>query len=214
MGGWTMIPLAALCILIYTAAFRLLAYFANRDWRRLSEEEWQHWVRHPEHARGEVGEIIRYTQDDVRNLDEVHQRFAEVASSKLPAIDRRLVFLNILITIAPLIGLLGTVLGMLLTFQAIGLGGGEMTDMMATGISQALFPPEVGLCVALPGMALVYVIKRKRQQYEAFIARLESSTIRHFKALKLGVHEPASPPVRTRANAPASYLPPGEPATA
>jgi hypothetical protein len=104
---------------------------------------------------------------------------------------------------------------MLLTFQAIGLGGGEMTTQMSAGISQALFPPEVGLCVALPGMALVYVIKRKRQQYEAFIARLESATVRHFKALRLGVHEPASPPVGSGATELASpYLSRGEPATA
>ena len=52
--------------------------------------------------------------------------------------DRNIAFINILVTAAPLIGLLGTVMGMLMTFQSIGLGGGEMAEMMAKGISAAL----------------------------------------------------------------------------
>jgi biopolymer transport protein ExbB len=120
-------------------------------------------------------------------VNEVHNRFAEVAASKLPPLDRRLSSLNLLITVAPLIGLLGTVFGMLMTFKALASGGGELTEAMASGISMALFPPEVGLCVALPGMALVYWIKRKRQEYEAFLARLESATIRIYKARLAGL---------------------------
>jgi biopolymer transport protein ExbB len=154
-----------------------------------------------------VGEIIRYTQDEVRSLGDIHNRFAEVVATKLPVIDRRLVFLNILITSAPLIGLLGTVLGMLVTFQSIALGGGQMSELMSAGISQALFPPEVGLCVALPGLALVYVIKRKRAEYEAFLARLESVTVQHFRR---NFSVPAVPaPVRADAALPvgASLVP-------
>jgi biopolymer transport protein ExbB len=180
-GGWTMIPLAVLSLLIYSQALRLLLYFSARQHRRLPRETWLHWVTRPQEAEGEVGEIIRYTQDEVGTLGDIHNRFTEVKASKLPVIDRRLAFLNILITAAPLIGLLGTVLGMLVTFQSIALGGGQMSEMMSAGISQALFPPEVGLCVALPGLALVYLIKRKRGEYEAFLARLESVTIQHFR---------------------------------
>jgi biopolymer transport protein ExbB len=180
-GGWTMIPLAVLSLLIYSQALRLLLYFSERQHRRLPRETWLRWVSRPEEAEGEVGEIIRYTQDEVRSLGDIHNRFAEVQATNLPPIDRRVVFLNILITAAPLIGLLGTVLGMLVTFQSIALGGGQMSEMMSAGISQALFPPEVGLCVALPGLALVYLIKRKRAEYEAFLARLESVTVQHYR---------------------------------
>ena len=180
-GGWTMIPLALLSLLIYSQALRLLLYFAGRQHARLDRETWLRWVSRPEEAEGEVGEIIRYTQEEARSVADIQSRFAEVIGTKLPVIDRRLVFLNLLITAAPLIGLLGTVLGMLVTFQSIALGGGQMSEMMSAGISQALFPPEVGLCVALPGLALVYLIKRKRAEYEAFLARLESVTVQHFR---------------------------------
>jgi biopolymer transport protein ExbB len=190
MGGWTMIPLALLSLVIYSSALRLLAYFRSRNWSRLDETQWRHWVQHPQEAEGELGEIIRYTQDEVRTADEIHNRFSEVTASKLPPLDQRLGSLNLLITAAPLMGLLGTVYGMLVTFKALALGGGQMTEALASGISMALFPPEVGLCVALPGLALVYLIKRKRQEYEAFLAQLESATLRHWRARRLGIPEP------------------------
>ena len=181
MGGWTMIPLCILSLLIYLSGVRLLMHCSRLQYKGISDDLLQGWVREPDQAQGEVGEIIRYTQDGVRSLGEIHSRFSEVISAKVPTIDRRLTFLNLLVTVAPLLGLLGTVLGMLLTFRALALGGGQLTEQMSSGISQALFPPEVGLCVALPGMMLIYLIKRKRQEYDAFLARMESYTVQLFR---------------------------------
>ena len=180
-GGWTMVPLCFLSILIYGSALKLFLYFAKRDFRRIPESIWGRWVMEPASGRGEIGEIIRYTQDKVKSLEEIQNRFAEVAASKIPHIDRNIAFTNILVTAAPLIGLLGTVMGMLLTFQSIGAGSGEMAEMMAKGISAALFPPEVGLCVALPGLMMVQMLKRKRDEYHAFLAHLETRTAQQFK---------------------------------
>lgn len=180
-GGWVMIPLLVLSLLIYGLAAQMWLYFSKRSFTKVSEDEWRGWVRDPSLGRGEVGEIIRYCQDGVTRPDDIHCRFAEVMISKIPPIDRRLSTLNTLIAAAPLLGLLGTVFGMLVTFQALATGGGKATDMMAAGISQALFPPEVGLCIALPGLMLVHMIKRKRLEYEAFLAHLESYTIQFYK---------------------------------
>lgn len=180
-GGWTLIPLFLLALFIYGSAIRLLMYFRQREFLRCPEETWIQWVRNPKAGEGELGEIIRYTQEDVRSVGDIHNRFLEVMLSKFPFIDRQINFVNLLTTAAPLIGLLGTVTGMLLTFQTIGMGGGELTDRMAAGISAALFPPEVGLCVALPGLAFVYLLKRKRQEYDAFLTHLESQTVQHWK---------------------------------
>jgi biopolymer transport protein ExbB len=180
-GGWVMIPLAVLSVMIYTLAARMILYFNRRGYGKVAANQWQSWVENPRLGEGELGEIIRYTQDDVRTPDDIHCRFAEVIGAKIPSIDRRLSTLNTLIAAAPLLGLLGTVFGMLVTFKALAVGGGKVTDMMAAGISQALFPPEVGLCVALPGLMLVQFIKRKRHEYEAFLAQLESCTIQYYK---------------------------------
>lgn len=183
-----MIPLFILGFMLYASALRLFHYFSIRDYRKIPDRVWISWIESPEKAEGEVGEIIRYTQAGVTKPTQVYNRFAEVTAATMLPIDRHISFLNVLVSAAPLIGLLGTVLGMLMTFQSIGTGGGEMTDMMAKGISAALFPPEVGLCVALPGLMMVYMLKRKRDELAAFIARMESYTTQRIRRLYDGAH--------------------------
>ncbi|MBN9693794.1 MAG: MotA/TolQ/ExbB proton channel family protein [Verrucomicrobia bacterium] len=180
-GGSIMIPLALVAVALYAGGLNLLAYLKRRRFTPSSEAQMREWVAHPEKAEGEVGEIIRYTQDGVRSLNDVSKRFEEVIAAKIPEVDRRLVFLNVLVAAAPLLGLLGTVMGMLVTFKAIAQGGGKTVDAMADGISQALITTEMGLLIALPGMFLAYQIRRRRNEYVGFLASLESISLRHFR---------------------------------
>ncbi len=188
-GGWVMFPLLAICLLMFLVALRLWGRVRSRGFRGLTDSVWSAWVREPARGQGPVGEIIRYTQDDVRCVDDINRRFAEVTVAELGPIDRQLVLLGSLVAAAPLVGLLGTVFGMLVTFQALaaGGGGGQVTEAMAAGISQALFPPEVGLCISLPGLIVAQGIRRRRQEFEAFLARVESVTIRAYKTGELGL---------------------------
>lgn len=180
-GGSLMIPLMGLCLLIFASATQMWQFFARRDYRNIDEPTWQSWVLAPEKSHGEVGEIIRYTQDEVRDISDIQGRFSEVISSKLPPVQRQLMFMNVMVSAAPLLGLLGTVLGMIHTFQAISTGGNELTGAMANGISEALITTEVGLLIAIPGFFFTHVIKRKQHEYEAFLGKLESFTIQHFR---------------------------------
>ena len=179
-GGSVMIPLAIVAIGLYAGGFNLLAYLKRRRFTPASEAQLREWVEHPDRAEGEVGEIIRYTQDGVRSLNDISKRFEEVTAAKIPEVDRRLVFLNVLVAAAPLLGLLGTVMGMLVTFKAIAQGGGKTVDAMAGGISQALITTEMGLLIALPGMFIAYLVRRRRNEYVGFLASLESISLRHF----------------------------------
>lgn len=183
-GGWVMWPLLALAILMFFTAVRLWLDLGSRQYRRLTDEQWKTWVRKPEKGEGEVGEMIRYAQEEAQSAGEISTRFAEVSATTLPPIDRQMQTLGTFVAAAPLMGLLGTVFGMLVTFQALagGGGGGKVTEAMAAGISQALFPPEVGLCIALPGLIFLQLIKRRRQELEAFLARVESYTVQWNRA--------------------------------
>jgi biopolymer transport protein ExbB len=183
-GGWVMWPLLALALMMFFTAVRLWRNLAARPHRRLQEETWKAWVRQPDKGEGEVGEMIRYVLDEARSPRDIHTRFAEVTVLTLPPIDRQLQLLGTFVAAAPLVGLLGTVFGMLVTFQALasGGGGGHVTEAMASGISQALFPPEVGLCIALPGLVFMQLIRRHRQELEAFLAHVESYTVQWFRA--------------------------------
>ena len=177
-GGVVMLPLLLVAVLIYTVATSLLLNFRQRGYKHLDDETVIDWVRTPGKSEGEVGEIIRYTQDEVGKLDEVYSRFSEVFASRLPFFERRLVFLNTLVATAPL---LGTVMGMLVTFKGLSVGGGKLVDVVASGISEALITTEMGLLIAVPGFFMAYAIKRRKDEYEAFLVRLESLTLQQFK---------------------------------
>ncbi len=169
-----MVPLLLVSLLIYGLGAHLLWFVSIRRRAAVDDEQLKDWVSRPEHASGLAGEIIRYTQTDARSLDEIHSRYSEVNAAEIPAVERRLVLMNVMVNSAPLLGLLGTVLGMLKTFQAIAVGTGKTVDLVAQGISEALITTEMGLLIAIPGYLMAYLIKRRKDEYVAFLARLES----------------------------------------
>jgi biopolymer transport protein ExbB len=90
--------------------------------------------------------------------------------------------MRICVAAAPLLGLFGTVSGMLATFAALssGSGGDKTMAMIAEGISVALITTETGLVVALAGLLFQYQLTRRVERFEAFLARLESICGRRF----------------------------------
>jgi len=181
-GGWVMIPLFALAVLLYAQAFQLLLYVRRTDLARKDELHWWDWVRDPSQAEGRVAEVIRYSQSDVSSAKQVRTRFDEIRLAFVSLIDRRTKFLGTLVAAAPLMGLLGTVLGMLQTFFGIATSGGaETAGVVAAGISEALVTTQTGLTIALPGLFIVMLIQRQKHGLEARLARLESLTLSHLK---------------------------------
>ncbi len=85
----------------------------------------------------------------------------EAIMRELPRIERFLSTLSIIGAIAPLLGLLGTVTGMIKTFHVITLFGSTDPRMMSGGISEALITTEFGLMVAIPVLFLHSLISRK-----------------------------------------------------
>ncbi len=181
-GGWVMAAIAILAVILYASAIHVLMSAHHRGISRASDPVLQRWVAQPQQAPARVRELIRYTQDEVRSIRDVEGRFREVEATQVTDLDRRLAFLNVMVIAAPLFGLLGTVLGMLLTFQAIGVGGSSTAEIIAKGISEALVCTQSGMMVAIPGLIMATVAKRWRNEYAAFLARLESVTLRQFRS--------------------------------
>lgn len=180
-GGWVMIPLLVLSLMIYGIAVQLIIYFKRSRFRSIPEETWMDWIANPEKGEGEIGEMIRYTQDGSHTMRSLQSKFVEVSTSRLPEIDQRLTLMGVLVAAAPLLGLLGTVLGMLKTFDGISIGGTKTADVIAKGISEALITTEMGLLVALPGYVFISLLKSRRSEFVAFLARIESQTIQKYK---------------------------------
>jgi biopolymer transport protein ExbB len=91
---------------------------------------------------------------------EVSELCGEMVSRELAANYQRSYPLGIVATLAPLLGLLGMIIGMIDTFQTVALAGslGDATQL-AAGISQALVTTGLGLAVAIPFLALYHVFK-------------------------------------------------------
>jgi biopolymer transport protein ExbB len=181
-GGWVMIPLFLLAALLYAQAVQLLLYVRRTQLDASTQMHWWDWVCNPEKAEGRVGEVIQYTQTDVSSAKQVRNRFDEVRAALLSLIERRARFVATLVATAPLLGLLGTVMGMLQTFFGLATSTGtESAGVIASGISAALVTTQTGLTIALPGLFLVMIIHRQRHRLEARLARLESLTLSHLR---------------------------------
>jgi biopolymer transport protein ExbB len=85
----------------------------------------------------------------------------EALLRQLPRLERFLPTLSVLAAIAPLLGLLGTVTGMINTFQVITIFGTGEPKLMAGGISEALITTQLGLAVAIPIMLLHHFLERR-----------------------------------------------------
>ncbi len=96
----------------------------------------------------EIEEII--SNKNSSNLEQVETKIEAVLSKIGPLYEKNLSTIKLLAAVAPLLGLLGTVIGMIETFQAITLFGTGDPKLMADGISQALVTTMLGLITAVP----------------------------------------------------------------
>jgi biopolymer transport protein ExbB len=180
-GGWLMIPLAGIAILIYWTAFETYYYFNLHKFYRTPKEKVAKCVLNPILADGELRMILDYSQNGAQTTDDVRNRFAEMRSAYLAKIDRHRRYLYILISIAPLMGLLGTVTGMLETFRGLSSGGGDTVDMIAGGISEALITTQTGLMIAIPAYVIAYLILKRRNEMDACLQSMETLTVQIFE---------------------------------
>jgi biopolymer transport protein ExbB len=174
-GGWCMIPIALSAWVLFAIGLNVRLKLREKQFMSVREETWREWIEHPERRRGVVGRLLDRT-NGCQSLDDVSGAFTELRSLEVAPFERDLRVMKVCISSAPLLGLLGTVTGMLATFNALATGsGGEKTmALVAKGISEALITTMTGLVVALPGLFFLYLLGRKFEQYKAFLAHVET----------------------------------------
>jgi biopolymer transport protein ExbB len=98
-----------------------------------------------------LGRVLAVGEEHMnKDIETLELRLAEAIMAERPAIERGIPVVKIISVVAPLAGLLGTVTGMIVTFQQITLFGTGDPKIMAGGISQALVTTVLGLVVAIP----------------------------------------------------------------
>jgi biopolymer transport protein ExbB len=190
-GGWLMLPII-LCSII------AIAIIIERFWT-LSPARIA-----PRNALAEVWGKIKHNQLDVTQLRELRMssplgqilaaglvnakagRTVMIESIELAAshvvhdMERYLGTLGTIASISPLLGLLGTVFGMIQVFQeTVNVGNGNIS-VLAGGIAVALITTAAGLCVAIPSLFFHRMFLRK---VEALVVELERESIKLVDAL-------------------------------
>ena len=101
--------------------------------------------------------LAAYESNQGADTETIELKLSEAALKEMPGLTKGLLFIKVISVVAPLMGLLGTVTGMIKTFQVITLYGAGDPKMMAGGISQALVTTVLGLVVAIP-MVLLHTV--------------------------------------------------------
>ncbi len=102
--------------------------------------------------------ILENAKQDRKVLEE---KIKEVVLERITVLERFMWLLKITAHVTPLLGLLGTVTGMMKTFNVIASQGVGNPEMLAGGISEALITTATGLCVAIPALVLYNYFDRK-----------------------------------------------------
>ena len=174
-GGWAMWVIAAIALMMFGIGIHIYLSLRAKGFLAVSEGTWRHWITHPVERRGPIGNILDFAAD-ADSLKESATRFDQLRTTETAPVERDLRVMKVCVGAAPLVGLLGTVTGMLSTFGALSSGGGgdQTMGMVASGISEALITTETGLIVALPGVFFQYAVTRRFDRFKFFLAHLET----------------------------------------
>jgi len=193
-GGWCMIPLgacslAAVAITIERAfALRRNAVIKTRARQVMEEYEGEASADAALFACQRTGgafarilaEVIRTRHlDHAQAIESMHA----VGRTQVSRLERGLTALEIITGVSPLIGLLGTVLGMVDVFNAITAGGLGNAQMLSAGISKALVTTVAGLSIAIPALAAHSLLSKRVEELAAEMQDLATNFIMRLQAM-------------------------------
>lgn len=186
-GGWLLTPISVVCLGIWGFFLRSRDHLAQA----ISEGE---AVKRALHVAatgntpqllaagmadlpGGMAAMVRVVLGDILGGAAPREAFAARETECLGFASRDLVVLAALTAVAPLLGLLGTVAGMIGTFDAVALVGGDTGARVAAGISQALITTQFGLVVAVPGVFGLARLQRMVRQAAVVMAECRSHVL-------------------------------------
>jgi len=141
--GYIIIAIAIIGLLL--AAWRLIALFSIR--KKVEAQ-----IKQLDKPKDDnpLGRVLAVATDDITDQETLELKIDEAILKEVPSLEKVQSMIKLFAAIAPLLGLLGTVTGMIATFQAITNFGTGDPKLMAGGISQALITTVLGLVAAIP----------------------------------------------------------------
>jgi biopolymer transport protein ExbB len=153
----------------------------NQVWKWLSNKKLDAEKMRELRRGSALGQILAAGLSNAKYGREVMKESIEDAASYvIHGLERYLNALGTIAAVAPLLGLLGTVLGMIRVFTDIMIQGSGNTAVLAGGISEALITTASGLCVAIPAMIMHRYFLRR---IDALVVTLEQESIKLLNAM-------------------------------
>ncbi|WP_347329625.1 MotA/TolQ/ExbB proton channel family protein [Marinimicrobium locisalis] len=190
-GGWLMVPIIFCSILV-------IAIGGERYWTlnpkkiappHLLAQVWS-WIKNNQldasklrelKQSSPLGRILAAGLSNSRHgRDVMKDSIQEAANQVIHDMERYLTILGTIANIAPLLGLLGTVIGMIKVFTAIMIEGTGNAGVLAGGISEALITTAAGLTVAIPAMILHRFFQRR---VDTIVVTMEEEAVKLVDAL-------------------------------
>ncbi len=162
-GGWLMVPIL-LCSIVAAAICVERLWTLQRSrivpknlvaqiWSAVKTEDLDTQKLRELRTSSPLGQVLAAgVANAKRGRDVMKEAMEEAASQVSHDMERYLTSLGIIASISPLLGLLGTVVGMIKVFTALMLEGAGNANVLAGGISQALITTAAGLSVAIPAL--------------------------------------------------------------
>jgi len=111
---------------------------------------------------------------------EIKEAVEAAGAIEVPHLGRYLVILSTIVTISPLLGLLGTVRGMIIAFNVIGVAGVGEAGALAGGIAEALYTTAFGLSIAIPALVFYNYFTHRTDR---LVRKLESFSVEFLELL-------------------------------
>lgn len=184
-GGWAMYPLGACSLVMF-----FLIFYSWKETSRtkfFNKEQVQSAsaaVAARDYSQGQEALAKKNTllgralSPALPKLADSHQKaenlFIENLEAEENSVSQWVTYLNVVASVAPMIGLLGTVSGMISAFQTIGRGGMGRPELLAGDIGEALITTATGLVIGIPAMIAYFVLKNRLNS--AMIATAQAGT--------------------------------------
>jgi biopolymer transport protein ExbB len=165
MGGFVMLPLIVVAALLwYALVYRMITIrVSRREPRQLIDQARKKKIHsHSVSARATV--LAIETAESIDSIRRLKPLLNERFSAFKTEMNKHKALVRSLVAVAPLLGLLGTVDGMIETFASLGdMALFTQSGGIAGGISRALFTTQMGLAISIPGLLIGRIIERRQQ---------------------------------------------------
>ena len=182
--GYIIIAIAIIGVLAALIRIQILSLISSRVKKQLKDMS-------RANDNNPLGRVIGAVEDEkgkLANIETFELKMDEAILKEVPSLERGQSIIKLLAAVAPLLGLLGTVTGMIGTFQTITLFGTSDPKLMAAGISQALITTALGLVAAIP-LLLAHNVLVSRSKNIVNVLEQQAAGFIAMRAEKMGVHD-------------------------